>query len=101
MTEAEFLRIEWPECFVVECRDGSRERFLRGEGVEFESAEDDPEGRGLLLVSTVPTRSGQRARYGRALHLDEVASISTESGGMLWRRVPGPEEHTSGPERPR
>jgi hypothetical protein len=99
MTQAEFLLIEWPESFVVELCDGTRERLLRGEGVAYESAEDDPGGRGLLFATIVPTRTGQRGRYGRGLYLDEVKSISTESGRALWRRVVGSERRTPKAER--
>ena len=92
MTEAEFLRIEWPACFVVEFADGRRERFLRGGGVTYVSAEDEPEGRGLLGATMAPTGSGQRSRIGTVLYLDEVKRISSESGLTLWSRDSGSEQ---------
>ena len=89
MTEAEFLQIEWPASFVIEFSDGRQEAFLRGEGVTYESAADEPTGRGLLGVTRAPTRSGQRSRIETGLYLDEVKRISSETGLTLWSRESG------------
>jgi len=46
MTEEKFLAIDWPEVFVVEYTDGTKEPLCRGDGVTFIPPSDDPTGRG-------------------------------------------------------
>lgn len=44
----ELLAIDWPDEFLLEYADGTRERLLHAEGVGLVPPEDDPEGHGSL-----------------------------------------------------
>ena len=84
MTEEQFHNIAWPERFIVRYVDGSSEILLRGEGVSYSPASDDPRGLGFI-DATVPKKHPQNQKpIGRVVYFDELLSIEAADGTLLW-----------------
>ena len=84
MDERQFLSICWPLAFRVKCRDGSSVMLQRGDGVRYVPAADDPLGRGMICATMFARRSGQKSRKGQCVYLDEIESIESAGGGLVW-----------------
>jgi hypothetical protein len=84
MTENDFLRIRWPEVFRVIIKDGSTLTLAAGEdGVTFSPAADDPSCRGFIAAADAGASRSART-MGRVCYLDEIVSIVTVTGQVLW-----------------
>ena len=83
MTEDDFLRIRWPDVFTVNYHDGTAELHYSGDdGVLVTPPSDDPSNRAFISAYV---RVGPRGRLlGRACYLDQVRSIVSRTGEVLW-----------------
>ena len=86
MTELEFRRIHWPRRFTVNYRDGRSEVLAGEDGVLFEPPEDDPLNRGSISAKLLPksARTPSENIGWRGCYLDEIRSIVTPTGELLW-----------------
>jgi hypothetical protein len=86
MTELDFRRIHWPRRFTVNYRDGRSEVLSGEDGVMFSGPADDPLNRGFITAKILP-KSARRPRTNigwRGCYLDEIRSIVTPTGEVLW-----------------
>ena len=86
MNEKQFLGVSWPSEFEVELTDGRRETLLRGDGVMFSSASDDPEGKGFITATLPRPKSNKATNVGRVHYLDEIARIVGIDSTVIWER---------------
>ena len=77
--------IPWPGEFIVEYTNGTRERLLRGNGVEITPPDDDPEGCGTLTAE-LPKKHPRNSTYGRGIRFTELRAILSIDGQVLWAR---------------
>jgi hypothetical protein len=82
-TYEELCGIHWPEEFVVEYADGTRERLLR-EGVGVTAPADDPEGYGGLCADLPKRHPRSQRRYCRHVRFTELRAIHSPDGRLLW-----------------
>jgi hypothetical protein len=85
-TFEQFLRLKWPDEFVVEYLDGKTETLLRGEGVTMLRPEDDPEGFGGFSAELPKKHPRNQAQGCRHVRFTEVKSLCTASGQIFWSR---------------
>lgn len=84
MTWEHLSSINWPDCFSVNCKDGSSVTMLKGrEGVGYLPPGDDPSGRGFIHADSPPARPGRRSRIGLCIYLDVIRSIEDREE-LLW-----------------
>ena len=80
----ELRGIHWPEEFVVEYADGTRERLLRGDGVGVIPPDDDPEGCGALCASLPKGHARNQKQCGRYVRFTELRAVYSPDGRPLW-----------------
>jgi hypothetical protein len=80
----ELRGIPWPNEFVVEYTDGTRERLLRGDGVGVISPADDPEGYGALCADLPKGHPRNQGRCGRHVRFTDLRAIYSPDGRLLW-----------------
>lgn len=88
MSEADALRIEWPSSFFVRYVDGKTEHLLAPDGVAIMLRSDCPEGRGSLSAQIEPKHPRHRSPGYRCVFFDEIESITSDEGAVLWPRPP-------------
>lgn len=79
----ELWAIKWPDEFIVEYSDGTKERLRRGNGVSITSPADDPEGIGDISAYIVKKHPRHRD-YGRVVRFDELMAVYTTDGRRIW-----------------
>ena len=81
----ELLAIDWPDEFIVEYADGSRELLLRGkDGVAVIPPADDPEGCGALSATLPKKHPRNQKQGGRFIRFSELRGVYTRDGRRLW-----------------
>jgi hypothetical protein len=83
----ELCGIQWPNEFVVEYADGTRERLLRGDGVGVIPPADDPEGYGALCADLPKRHPRNQKQCGRHVRFSELRAIYSPDGRLLWPDV--------------
>ncbi|MEO6811638.1 MAG: hypothetical protein ABI353_21200 [Isosphaeraceae bacterium] len=80
----ELLALDWPGEFVVEYGNGTSERLMRGEGVEFLLPADDPDECGGLFASLPKMRPRNQKQGGRFIRFTELRAVCSTDGRRLW-----------------
>jgi hypothetical protein len=83
----EMLELRWPDEFIVEYVDGTRERLLRADGVGVHSAADDPDGIGGIDAGLPPKHPRIRQQIGRYVRFRQLRAICSADGQQLWPRT--------------
>jgi hypothetical protein len=81
----ELLKIRWPDEFVVEYVDGTRELLLRGDGVAISPPGDDPAGVGDFSADLPKKHPQNQKKCGRAVSFAELRAIYSRDGRELFR----------------
>jgi hypothetical protein len=80
----ELLAIDWPDEFIIEYADGTKERLHRGDGVALTPPTDDPKGLGGLSANLPKTHLHIQKQCGRHVRLNDLLAIYSTDGQRLW-----------------